>query len=111
MKKLSILALSTTAAITPDFTETDVNHHTPKTELSAQQADLSFAFDDVENLQATDMTLVEMQETQGAFSPIGVGLAIAGRFATNQLVKHYIGSAGIVYGTYSFGKAQSAKGK
>ena len=34
-----------------------------------QQADLSFAFDDVENLQATDMTLVEMQETQGAFSP------------------------------------------
>ena len=45
MKKLSILALSTTVAITPDFTETDVNHHTPKTELSTQQADLSFAFD------------------------------------------------------------------
>lgn len=45
MKKLSILALSTTVAITPDFTETDVNYHTPKTELSTQQADLSFAFD------------------------------------------------------------------
>ena len=28
-----------------------------------QQADLSFAFDGTENLQATDMTLVEMQET------------------------------------------------
>ena len=45
MKIFSILALSTTVAITLDFTETDVNHHTPKTELSTQQADLSFAFD------------------------------------------------------------------
>ena len=76
-----------------------------------QQADLSFAFDDVENLQAVAMTDGQMQETQGVFSPIGVGLAIAGRFATNQLVKHYIGSVGIAYGTYFFGKAQSVKGK
>lgn len=36
MKKLSILALSATVAITPAFAETDVNHHTPKTELSTQ---------------------------------------------------------------------------
>ncbi|OOS19716.1 hypothetical protein [Moraxella lincolnii] len=81
------------------------------TKLSTKQADLSFAFDDVENLQAVAMTDGQMQETQGAFFPIGVGLAIAGRFATNQLVKHYIGSAGIAYGTYSFGKSQSAEGK
>ena len=51
------------------------------------------------------------KQMQGAFFPIGVGLAIAGRFATNQLVKHYIGSADIACGTYSFGKSQSAKGK
>lgn len=63
MKKLSILALSTTVAIIPAYAETDVNHHTPKTELSTQQADLSFAFDDVENLQAVAMTDKQMQET------------------------------------------------
>lgn len=40
------------------------------TKLSTKQADLSFAFDDVENLQATDMTLAEMQETQGAALPL-----------------------------------------
>lgn len=45
MKKLSILALSTTVAIIPAYAETDVNYHTPKTELSTQQSDLSFAFD------------------------------------------------------------------
>lgn len=39
------LNLSTTVAIIPAYAETDVNHHTPKTELSTQQADLSFAFD------------------------------------------------------------------
>lgn len=36
------------------------------TKLSTQDTDLSFAFDNVENLQATDMTLAEMQETEGA---------------------------------------------
>ena len=36
MKKLSILALSTTVAIISTYAETDVNHHTPKTELSTQ---------------------------------------------------------------------------
>lgn len=36
MKKLSILALSTTVAIIPAYAEIDVNHHTPKTELSTQ---------------------------------------------------------------------------
>lgn len=40
------------------------------TKLSTQQVDLSFAFDNVENLQATDMTLAEMQETEGAALPL-----------------------------------------
>ena len=70
MKKLSILALSATVAITPAFAETTTHYNTPITELSTKQADLSFAFDDVENLQATDMTLAEMQETQGAALPL-----------------------------------------
>ena len=45
MKKLSILALSTTVAITPAFAETTAHYNTPVTELSTKQADLSFAFD------------------------------------------------------------------
>lgn len=39
---------------------------------------LSFAFDGVENLQATDMTLVEMQETQGAALPFVAGVLVGG---------------------------------
>ena len=93
MKKLSILALSATVAITPAFAETDVNYNTPSTELtpvtelSTQQADLSFAFDDAENLQATDMTLAEMQETQGAVAPyVGrIGLGFAGGFGSSAI--------------------------
>ena len=81
MKKLSILALSATVAITPAFAEMTVHYNTPsvdtqtvvlpQTTVSATtpQADLSFAFDNVENLQATDMTLAEMQETEGAALP------------------------------------------
>ena len=37
------------------------------TKLSTKQADLSFAFDDAENLQAVFMTDGQMQETEGAF--------------------------------------------
>ena len=48
------------------------------TKLSTKQADLSFAFDDAENLQATDMTLVEMQETQGAALPFVAGVLVGG---------------------------------
>ena len=65
MKKLSILALSATVAITPAFAETTAHYNTPITELSSQQADLSFAFDNVENLQAVVMTDGQMQETRG----------------------------------------------
>ncbi|WP_181879718.1 hypothetical protein [Moraxella lacunata] len=35
------------------------------TKLSTQDTDLSFAFDDVENLQAVALTDREMAETQG----------------------------------------------
>lgn len=70
MKKFPILVLGATVAITPAYAETDVNYNTPVTKLSTQDTDLSFAFDDVENLQATDMTLAEMQETQGAALPL-----------------------------------------
>ena len=78
MKKLSILALSATVAITPAFAETDVNYNTPITELSSQQADLSFAFDDAENLQAVAMTDGQMEETQGAALPFVAGVLVGG---------------------------------
>ena len=78
MKRLSILALSATVAITPAFAETTAHYNTPITELSSQQADLSFAFDNVENLQAVVMTDGQMQETQGAWVPYAIGGAIGG---------------------------------
>ena len=85
MKKLSILALSATVAITPAYAEmishynTSITELTPITELSTKQADLSFAFDDAENLQAVFMTDKEMTETQGAVAPwvAGAGLGAA----------------------------------
>ena len=68
MKKLSILALSAVVSIAPAFAE--VNSTATPAKTTAQEMELSFAFDDVENLQATDMTLAEMQETQGAALPL-----------------------------------------
>ena len=62
-----------------------------------QQADLSFAFDDVENLQAVAMTDGQMQETQGAWVANAVGgLAggLGGHFG-------YMGS--VNSGQYNFG--------
>lgn len=67
MKKLSILALTATTAITPAFAEVN-SYATPSvtqstvsldvmdTSATTSQADLSFAFDDVENLQTVAMT-------------------------------------------------------
>lgn len=75
------------------------------------QADLSFAFDDAENLQTKEMTTTEMQETEGAVLPVGILLNVGGRFVTNQLAKHYISNAGLVYGTYTWGKSQGKQGK
>jgi len=76
MKKLSILALSAVVSIAPAFAE--VNSTATPAKTTAQEMELSFAFDDAENLQATDMTLVEMQETQGAWVPYAIGGAIGG---------------------------------
>lgn len=93
MKKRSILALSlsATVAVAPAFAETTAHYNTPS--VTAQpatfdvvsqqvapvttQADLSFAFDDAENLQALAMTDGEMAETQGAaLPPVLVGYGI-----------------------------------
>ena len=81
MKKLSILALTATIAITPAFAEVN-SYATPSviqsavslddidTPATTSQADLSFAFDDVENLQVKEMTVAQMQETEGAALPL-----------------------------------------
>lgn len=81
MKKLSILALSATIITAPVFAET-TTYPTPSVELSTQfneATDLSFAFDDTQNLQATVMTDSQMQETQGAWVANAVG-GLAGMY-------------------------------
>ena len=81
MKKFPILVLGATVAITPAYAETDVNYNTPVTKLSTQDTDLSFAFDDVENLQVKEMTVAQMQETQGAVAPLvayGIRMGVMG---------------------------------
>ena len=91
MKKLSILALGATVAITPAFAETTTHYNTPITELSTKQADLSFAFDDVENLQAVALTDREMAEPQGAVAPyVGrIGLGFAGGFGSSAIGQYH----------------------
>ena len=99
MKKFSILALSATVAITPAFAEMTVHYNTPsvdtqtvvlpQTTVSATtpQADLSFAFDDAENLQTKEMTTTEMQETEGAVAPlVAVGVMTGTRFIAQRWV-------------------------
>lgn len=80
MKKFSILAPSATIITAPAFAETTVYQTipstTPSVELSTQPiqaTDLSFAFDDTQNLQAVAMTDSQMQETEGAWIPYAVG--------------------------------------
>lgn len=98
MKKLSILALSATVAITPAFAETTAHYNTPSVELSTQTTDLSFAFDDVENLQTKEMTATEMQETEGAVALHAIG-GIAGGLGGHF---GYMSSVA-VSGQYNFG--------
>ena len=102
MKKLSILALSlsATVAITPAFAETTTHYNTPSVTAqpttldvvsqqvapTATQADLSFAFDDVENVQALAMTDGEMAETQGAILPFVAATLVGG--ATSAWFNH-----------------------
>ncbi|STZ07859.1 Uncharacterised protein [Moraxella caprae] len=85
MKKLSILALSAVVSIAPAFAK--VNSTATPAKTTTQEVDLSFAFDDVENLQAKDMTLVEMQETEGAVAPlVAVGVMTGTRFIAQRWV-------------------------
>lgn len=79
MKKLSILALSATFAITPAFAEMTAHYNTV-----SPQTDLSFAFDNSQNLQATAMTEQEMAETEGAWAVPGA-IAGAGMGAWNYM--------------------------
>lgn len=79
MKKLSILALSATFAITPAFAEMTTHYNTV-----SPQTDLSFAFDNSQNLQATAMTEQEMAETEGAWAVPGA-IAGAGMGAWNYM--------------------------
>lgn len=61
------------------------------TKLSTQDTDLSFAFDDVENLQAVALTDGQMQETQGAVAPyVGrIGLGFAGGFGSSAIGQYH----------------------
>lgn len=65
MNTFSILALSALISTVPAFAETQSTTATYQDVALNQSADLSFAFGDVKDLQATDMTLAEMQETEG----------------------------------------------
>ncbi|SPX86984.1 hypothetical protein [Moraxella ovis] len=94
VKKLSILALTATIATAPAFAETTVYqtipNTTPSVELSTQptqEADLSFAFEDTQNLQAVAMTDSQMQETEGAVAPlVAIGVIHGGRFIAQRWV-------------------------
>ena len=61
------------------------------TKLSTKQADLSFAFDDVENLQAVALTDREMAETQEAVAPyVGrIGWGFAGGFGSSAIGQYH----------------------
>lgn len=90
MKKFSILALSSaTVATAPAFAETTVNYATPNVELSTQTTDLSFAFGDVENLQAVAMSDEQMAETQGAVAVLPLLLLGTGGGAIGAWSNHY----------------------
>lgn len=82
MRKFSILALTATLAITPAFAEMTHHYNTPNVDTQAlvtqPQADLSFAFDNSENLQAVAMTDKQMQDTEGAFAPLAYYGAVYG---------------------------------
>lgn len=51
-----------------------------------------------------------MKDTQGAFIPfIPVAIAVGSRFITHQVVRHYVGSASIAYGTYRASEQMSRR--
>ena len=114
MKKLSILALSAVMSIAPAFAE--VNSTATPAQTTTQEVDLSFAFDDIENLQVKEMTVAQMQETQGAALPFVAGVLMGGAIGawTNHGASHakngrlastkstlYATGGGMVGGVYS----------
>ena len=103
MKKLSILALSAVMSIAPAFAE--VNSTATPAQTTTQEVDLSFAFDDIENLQVKEMTVAQMQETEGAWvaNAVGAGFGgLTGHFA-------YMGSVA-ASGQYNFGHHMATVG-
>ncbi|WP_205527008.1 hypothetical protein [Moraxella bovoculi] len=118
MKKLSILALTATIATAPAFAETTVYQTIPSTtpsiELSTQTTqttDLSFAFEDAENLQTKEMTTTEMQETEGAVAPlVAIGVIHGGRFIAQRWVTQRVASAALSKGANIYARnSQQAK--
>ncbi|MCL1623039.1 hypothetical protein M2R47_02060 [Moraxella sp. Tifton1] len=100
---MSILALSATVAIAPAFAETTVyqtiTSTTPSVELSTQPTqttDLSFAFEDIQNLQTVVMTDSQMQETEGAWAANAFGGIMGGIGGHYGYVASYVAS-----GTYN----------
>ncbi|PNK59859.1 hypothetical protein [Psychrobacter sp. FDAARGOS_221] len=106
MKKLTKIATATTLGLGLSVSAMASENIQTTSNLAVQpSADLSYAFDDSQDLQVMAMTNQEMEETEGAFIPII--LNVGGRFVTSQLAKHYISNAALVYGTYSTGKSLS----
>ncbi len=69
---LSALMTTTAIAQTPNVAETPVNS-TQTTNITANNADLDFAFKSATDLEVKNMNEQEMQETQGAFLPWLIG--------------------------------------
>ena len=73
---------------------------------SLSDEDMSFVFGESTvnsniNEELVLLSSQEMIETEGEALPIFV-LGLAARFTANQLFRHYAGSAGLAYGTYTF---------
>ncbi|MFL1731778.1 hypothetical protein, partial [Moraxella oculi] len=85
------------------FAETTVYQaipsNTPSVELSTQfneATDLSFAFEDAQNLQAVAMTDSQMQETEGAVAPlVAIGVIHGGRFIAQRWVTQRVAGAAL----------------
>lgn len=116
MKNLSILALTATLVIAPAFAETTTittannNVAIPTTievvaiTTEAPNQNLSFAFDNAENIQAVAMTDEQMADTQGAVAPLaayGIRMGVMGTVgAVGNTWNHYNNT-----GQFSWGAA------
>ncbi|MGR2920493.1 hypothetical protein [Acinetobacter sp. 1125_18A] len=71
---------------------------------SVNTLELNDVFDlsQIENIHALELSNIEMEDTKGAFVPfIPVAVAVGSRFVTSQVVKHYISSGSLAYGTFT----------